>query len=418
MSDLDSITKNEYTNDAPPAIIQVNNKEIYYNCSECSSLIEIISINENKNIIEFKCLNKESNHPKNIIMPLKEYLEKMKKYNNRKLNCEECEIHKKNNKYVSYCFNCNRHLCEECLKTRIHINHIKNNIIEIKPMNEELDIIKEVINYYKNNIKHLIKEKENKINELNKALNKNKKSENEKIEEKIKNNEKRREEELKSNNDKYLEDINNIIKRYKEEINIRKMKYINDNNKISNKYRLINGKDYTIHKFRINELDKIFNEEIKNLKYNEKIDNINNIKTINEIIYNTYKIYNNNYYNAININSILLSYIKNEYIKNKIMKSILNNKYEEIYEIIQRKMKDDNNMKKEKENNKKLQNEIMNEYDNKIENIEKDYENKLEKIYLQYKTNKEKIKNNYKLKIEITIPEYEKKKEINEVNSK
>ena len=48
------------------------------------SVYEIISINENNNIIEFNCLNKESNHPKNIIMPLKEYLEKMKKYNNRK----------------------------------------------------------------------------------------------------------------------------------------------------------------------------------------------------------------------------------------------------------------------------------------------------------------------------------------------
>ena len=152
-------------------------------------------------------------------MPLKEYLEKMKKYNKRKLNCEECEIHSKNNKFVSYCFNCNRHLCKECLKTRNHINHIKNNIIEIRPMDEELDTIKKVINYYKNNIENLMKEKEDKVNELNKSLNKNKKHENVKLKDKIKMNEKRKEEELKSNNDKYLEDINKIIKRYKEEIN-------------------------------------------------------------------------------------------------------------------------------------------------------------------------------------------------------
>ena len=52
-------------------------------------------------------------------MPLKEYLEKMKKHNNRNLNCEECEIHKKNNKYVSYCFNCKCHLCKECLNLEI-----------------------------------------------------------------------------------------------------------------------------------------------------------------------------------------------------------------------------------------------------------------------------------------------------------
>ena len=105
MSELTSIIKNDYfINDAAPLSIETNNSEIYYNCSECSSLIEIISINENNNIIEFKCLNKDSNHPKNIIMPLKEYLEKMKKFNNRKINCEECEIHNKNNKYVSYFF--------------------------------------------------------------------------------------------------------------------------------------------------------------------------------------------------------------------------------------------------------------------------------------------------------------------------
>ena len=35
------------------------NGELYYSCSECSSLIEIISINEEKNTIEFNCLNQE-----------------------------------------------------------------------------------------------------------------------------------------------------------------------------------------------------------------------------------------------------------------------------------------------------------------------------------------------------------------------
>ncbi len=53
-----------------PTPIEENiNSEISYNCSKCSSLIEINSIDEDN--IEFKCLNKESNHPKNIKMPLK-----------------------------------------------------------------------------------------------------------------------------------------------------------------------------------------------------------------------------------------------------------------------------------------------------------------------------------------------------------
>jgi hypothetical protein len=47
-------------------------------------------------------------------------------------------------------------------------------------MNEELDIIKEVINDYKNKIENLKNEKVSKINELNKSLNKNRKYEKEK----------------------------------------------------------------------------------------------------------------------------------------------------------------------------------------------------------------------------------------------
>ena len=409
MSQLNTSIKNEYVvNDAPPPSIETDNGEIYYNCSECSSLIEIISINVNNNIIEFNCLNKENNH-KNIIIPLKEYLEKMKKYNNRALNCDECKIHNKNNKYVSYCFNCNRHLCEECLKTRNHMNHIKNNIIEIKPINEELDIIKEVINDYKNQIENLMKEKQNKINELNKSLNQNKKFENTKIDEKIKMNEKIKEEELRLNHDKYSEDINEIIKRYENEINLRKLKYINDNNKINNKYKLINEKEFIIHKFKINELEKKFNEEIKNLKYNEKIEKINNIKELNELIYNTYNTYNNNYYNALNINSILLSYINNEYIKDKIMKRILKNKYDEIYDLIQRKKKDDIDINKKKEN-------IKNENDDE-ELLKSSSSNKNKAICFKCENKIKKMENDLSvLKMEIDEKDEEIKKYKEEFN--
>ena len=38
--------------------------DIFYNCTECSSLIEILSIDENKNIIEFKCINKDCHDSK------------------------------------------------------------------------------------------------------------------------------------------------------------------------------------------------------------------------------------------------------------------------------------------------------------------------------------------------------------------
>ena len=56
--------------------------EIYYNCRECLSQIEIININEKTNIIEFQCIN--NNHRKKI--SIKEYINEMKKFNNKNLN--------------------------------------------------------------------------------------------------------------------------------------------------------------------------------------------------------------------------------------------------------------------------------------------------------------------------------------------
>ena len=53
---------------------ELNN--ISYNCAECSSMIEILSINERNNIIEYKCL-KKNNNEHNKIMQIKEYLEQM-----------------------------------------------------------------------------------------------------------------------------------------------------------------------------------------------------------------------------------------------------------------------------------------------------------------------------------------------------
>ena len=68
--------KNE--DNSPPAITPELNEEIYYNCYECSSLIEITSIDEENNFIEFNCLNKEKNYYKNIIMPKKKNIIKVK----------------------------------------------------------------------------------------------------------------------------------------------------------------------------------------------------------------------------------------------------------------------------------------------------------------------------------------------------
>ena len=98
---------------------------IGYNCPECSSLIEIISINDN--ILEFKCINNE-NHSNKI--KINDYFEKMKKYiDNKNLN-DKCENH--NDEYKVYCLNCKSHLCKECLPPRMHKTHNKKILGEEK----------------------------------------------------------------------------------------------------------------------------------------------------------------------------------------------------------------------------------------------------------------------------------------------
>ena len=426
MSEFIPKRKEEFNiKDSPPAITPELNDDIYYNCSECFSHIEIISINEENNAIEFICLNEANNHPKKINMSLKEYLKKMKKYNSSKLNKDTCEKHK--SKYVSYCFNCSCHLCKECLKKRNHLNHVKNNIIEIQPMNEELNIVKHVIKDYEGKIKYLMETKIKIINKLMGILNENKNYENIKNKENCIKNEESKKSELKINRNKYIEDINEIIKKYKNDINIRKKKYITDKNIIINKYKLLNQKEYIIHEYRISELEKKINEKIKNLKYDKLIENINNIRRINEIVLNTYDLYNNNYYNSININSILQSYMNNDYIKNKIMKNVLRNKYDEICEIIQQKKQEDNylikeniimiqNMKNSNAELLKLLSEANKEkeqisieyednlisnaekYSNELENTKKNYEDKLKKQEMDFHNEIEKLKNEYETK--------------------
>ena len=147
-------------NDAPPLEL----KNSLYNCSECSSNIEILSLDENK--IKFKCNNEH-----NIDIEIKEYLKKMKNYNDVKLNDDKCDKHKK--EYLPYCFDCNIHLCKDCLKAKEHSYHYKINIIEVLPEDEKFKKIGNIIQNNKKKIYNLKKLKIEKENKLNNILNNN-----------------------------------------------------------------------------------------------------------------------------------------------------------------------------------------------------------------------------------------------------
>ena len=174
--------------------------EIYYNCTECSSPIEILYINEKTNIIEFKCTN--NNHRKKL--SIKEYINKNKKFYKKNINDDICIEDNHNKKYEFFCLDCNKHLCKECIKTRNHISHNKKIIIEIQPNQKELNIIENIIKSYEDKIGNLEKEKFDKIKEMKNKLKELETKLKEKNKQQIEENKNKMENELKIEVDEFL----------------------------------------------------------------------------------------------------------------------------------------------------------------------------------------------------------------------
>ena len=371
----ENIKKENNSEEAPPCtpgieIIEESIKELLPICPECSSPIEIVAINDNNNTIEYRCLKDK----KQYIMAIKQYFDKLE--NNKKIGINEvndkCKNHKKEN-YVCYCFDCNCHLCNECLKTREHIGHKKSNIIEIKPIKEELNIVEKVIEDYELRLEKIRIEKFNREKENEELSNKEKKIEKEKLNKEIKKNKKKEEKELEINNNNYLNDIEEIKREYENKIKLRKMKYEEENQKIFNKYKFINEKDKMKYKVKIEEIANKYKNEFNKYNYEEKIDNFTNILKINQITLNLYNSYKNNYYNSININNLLMYYIKSEHINNEIMKKKLKDKYKEIVDIVDKKNKEGKKVIKDK----KEENEKEEKYKNEINGLRKKISNNI-----------------------------------------
>ena len=292
-------------------ISEQSKNEIYYNCTECSSSIEILSIDENECIIEFQCIN--NNHKKKML--INEYINQMKKFNNNEINSDICINH--NLKYECYCLDCNVHLCKACLQLREHINHTKNNIIEIMPNKEEIRIFENILKYYKTKKEELEFEKINKTKELTKKLEEYKNKLKERKQLKIDENKNKKELELKKIKEEYINYIKDIKNKYDKALKLKTYNYTLKINQINNKYKLINEYNNITYNKNLEKIDIIYINQIKKYEYGTKIDNVNNLKRLNEIVYNTYINYNNNYYNSINFNNILLNH-KNSEIYNEL----------------------------------------------------------------------------------------------------
>ena len=156
----------------PPTNAEQNKKNIGYNCSECSSLI-------NKNLKD-----------------------KTEKHN------DQNDIYYLDHQYL---------LSERCLKLKIY--KTQNEIfIEKEQLKEEdinINIITDKIKYYNNKIQNI---EENKMNEYKNEFNNNKIKENKRTRKIIKLNKIQKLKELKSNKDKYMNDIDDIKRKYENEI--------------------------------------------------------------------------------------------------------------------------------------------------------------------------------------------------------
>ena len=345
-------------------------KEIYYNCTECNALIEILSIDEKENTIEFLCSNQ---HKK--LMPIKEFLDKMMDNDNVDINKDICQIHK--NKYMSFCFDCKKHLCKDCLKTRDHIYHNKNNIIEIQPIKTELEIIKKIVKYYDDKLEKLKNKKFLIKKRLNSFLDKCKTDIDNILQKEINSNETNKKLELENNKIKFSSDIKKIREKYEREI--KNLKEIFNKNEIiiDNKYQIKKEKLELYYKYKFLLYQNKCDDILRKVSFDKNIENLTNLKRLNELVYNTYNLYNNNYYNSKNINNIIISLHQN----NIHFKSFIQNESSETdYEIILKSLF--KNVKKEvTQRNINDENFDPNQYFSQLEDFEK------QKLLLERKLN-------------------------------
>ena len=337
-------------------------KQETYSCTECSSNIEVISIDNNEANITFRCLNKDKNNNHQIQkMPISTYLKKMEKntflfdkcsicsrdqssINNfsylkycvkcKTTFCNECKekhinsgdnnhffinnnekgikclLHP-NNKNTEYCINCKTHLCEECIKTGKHLSHETKSLMHFSNLKEKKEIIEKNIDYLKKTKKQMLENKNSKLNELNDLL-KNKKAEIETdLKNKIQLEEIKEKEEIVINESKKKEELEKIKAIYESQIKKIEIEYNSKEEIIKKNYRELIEK----YKNSFNEKMNKIRNEIK-IFFDEKIDTkiikINDLISIYEIIKKTQEKYQDNYYNNINIFNAISSFGKSD----------------------------------------------------------------------------------------------------------
>ena len=304
-------------------------KELYF-CTKCFSSVEINYSNEKEGIIESRCVN-NINHIFRI--NIADYIQKIEDNIKKGLCSEICQNHKPHeNKYLSHCLDCNKHLCEECLNSGEHIHHKTINISEVQSKEETLNILKLIIEDKKNEIKNIEIEKNKMINEINNNLNNELKNEKIKSKKRIISYKEEEEIEIKKIEEKCINKINELEKEFNQKLKELRAQHKKEKNKVLNKYNLKLKSEEIYIKNKLQSINEKFEKEKNNLNYDIeiKMKNIKNLNRLNELVYGTYKEHKNNFYNAVNVNNIIYYYSQNNDIRNNITKNILKYNFEEL----------------------------------------------------------------------------------------
>ena len=135
-----------------PYDIRYNQKYLFLNCPKCHK-IPYLSFNnlcpQNINIKCDKC-QKNSNQP--LIIPLNNYLQKMKNIDLLK-DKNKCFIH--NTLLDKFCYKCHIQFCTKCEENKKHLSH-KTKIIEKIITKEKIEKGKKTLEYYKDYFKKYI----------------------------------------------------------------------------------------------------------------------------------------------------------------------------------------------------------------------------------------------------------------------
>ena len=331
-----------------------NEDTIIFNCTgNCGKIT--ISINEYfKKIIDNIYLNEKCsdcgksqlreclNNKNNIFIYC---IECNKKYcNNCKENCEhndfikineinnKCLVHK-NKELCSFCDDDKIQLCKNCINNGTHRDHNIIDFNDIVIKNEEIEIFKNILNYFNQQIKEINEEKKKKIKE-----NYDKKKEQTKL--------------------NFENEKKQLILKQNEIINDKSKKY-NDKEEELKKNIFNKFKEKPNHIFEeFSTLISLLDNDILTSNYN----NLNNNCNIFEKFFDKIDELKNNYKNQINE-------LKNNYDKS----------------IIENKKINDNEIQKIKDEYENKINESKKNYDSNIKQLDENYNNNINNISKELK---------------------------------